>query len=627
MKNKKALIFLLLVAGAVYANSLASGFVWDDNGLIVKKQFFFSQPGSAIKIFTSSDAPFGRENPYYRPINTFTYMADHYLWGLHPFWYHLENVLIHALVVMLFYLLLMEVFEDGRLAFIAALLFAVYPVNAETVDFISARNTLLCAVFTIASLLFLAKNKKILSLSAYSLALLSKEPAVVLPIFLLSMKLTGGPAGWDGKFRIKKDALIGFFGITVFYFFIRHLVLGVFTSESGVSFSLVRLKLISEVYFEHFRLMLFPYHLNALYFGGHAGSGTGEYARVPPFSLFKCAVAVAGVLLLLYISVKKKIPAPMRAGAQWIFWGLLPVSGIVKIPSSPVAERFQYTVIFGFVLILGYLLAGLQKRKALAGAALVSALAFALGARTFTRNFVWHDNVSLYSSMVRSDPGNSLAHCYLGLTYEKQGLLGRAEEECGASQRMDPGYGVADVCLGLVYGKQGRPMEALEAFQRAVKVAPELDDAHMDLAVAYMNENRVADAEREFKTVIWLNPYYTGAHMGLAELYAKENRLPEAEGEFRTVLGQTPDNATAHDGLGLIYAESGNINEAVLEFGKALALDPSLTDARVNLGVAYAKEGRFEYASGEFQEVLKRDPGNARAIEYFQTTEKLLEKK
>ena len=594
----------MLITAAVYANSLFSGFVWDDKVLIVKKQEFFSHPENALSLFVLPDLTIGSKltPPYYRPLNVLSYMLDHYLWGLHPFWYHLENVLIHALVVMLFYLLLMEVFEDRRLAFLAALLFAVYPVNAEAVDAAFNRNTLFCALFSLVSLLFLAKGKKAISLLAYFLALLSKEPAVVLPFFLFSFSLTMK----EERFKIKKDILIGFFATTAIYFMIRHFVLGVFTSKAGAGISVSRLKLIASVYFEHFRLFVFPFKLNALY-----------TEKGISFSLLKSAGAVSGMVLLLYFSLRKKSPAPLRAGAQWILWGLLPVSNIVKIPSAPVSERYQYTVLFGFVLMFGYFLERFQKRKVMAGSALASALVLAFGARTFERNFVWHDNISLCSSMVRSDPTNPLAHCYLGLAYERRGMLQKAEEECGTSQRMDPGYDDAYVCLGLVYAKQGHQMESLQAFQRAVKAGPDNGEAHMNLAVAYMNEGRVADAEREFRTITGLNPSYEGAHMDLAELYLGQKRMSDSEREFHAVLDQDPGNAQAHSGLGLIYAGSGNIEGAVREFKRALALNPALIDARVNLGVAYARERRLEEAAEEFQNVLKLDPGNAQALAYL----------
>ena len=488
------LAFLLLIVCAVYANSFASGFVWDDNWLIISKQAFFSQPENAVKILTLPDAPLGGKLPYYRPLNTLTYMLDHYLWGLHPFWYHLENILLHALVVILFYLLLIEVFEDRRLAFFAAVLFAVYPVNTEAVDVISNRNTLFCAAFSLASLLFLAREGikwTIMALSAYFLALLSKEPAVVLPFFLLTFGLTAR----EKRFKMKKRVLISFFAITAVYFVIRHLVIGAFIEKHAVEFSLSRLKLILAVYFQHFQLFVFPFKLNAYYAKGSI-----------TFSPLKGVAASAGLLFLIYLSLSKRSPAPVRAGAQWIFWGLLLVSNIVRIPSAPVADRYQYTIVFGFVLIVGYLLAGFQKKKALAGTALVSALVLALGAGTFERNFVWHDDISLYSSMVSAYPENVLALYDLGVAYAKAGRLEPAAGEFDAALAVDPGNVKARVNLGVAYAKEGRLDEAIREFSEAATINPGYAEARMDLGVAYEKEGRLEEAASEFQGVLALDP-------------------------------------------------------------------------------------------------------------------------
>ncbi len=499
--NKKIVVLLLILVGVVYANSLFSGFVWDDNLLILSKQAFFSHPENALKILSLPDAPLGGKFPYYRPLNTLTYMLDHYLWGLHPFWYHLENILLHGLAVVLFYLLLMEVFEDGRLAFLAAVIFALYPVNTEAVDVISNRNTLFCAVFSIASLLFLFKGGAewtILSLLSYFLALLSKEPAVVLPFFLFSFGLTAG----EHKFKIKKKkVLIGFFAVTGIYFLIRRLVLGAFTSATGVEFSIPRLKLMASVYFEHFKLMFFPFRLNALY-----------TEKTFSFNMIKGIVAITGVLLLFYFSLKKKTPAPVRAGAQWLFWGLLLVSNLVKIPSAPVAERFQYTFLFGFAVILGYLLSGLQKRRALAGSAVAAVLALVLGARTFARNFVWHDDLSLYSSMVRSDPKDVLALYDLGVACERRGDLYNAAREFSAALDVEPGDIEARVELGVVDAETGHLEEAVQEFRTALAIDPGYVKAMVNLGVAYAKEGRIKEAAAEFQNALYLDPGNTPAH-------------------------------------------------------------------------------------------------------------------
>ena len=559
-------LFLFLITVAVYANSLFSGFVWDDKPLIIAKQEFFSHPENALALLALPDVALGtREKPpYYRPLDTLSYMLDHYLWGLNPFWYHLENVLLHALVVVLFYLLLMEVFENRKLAFFAATLFAVYPVNTESVNFVSARNTIFCAAFSLASLLFLAKsgaemnggsiqesgranmtNKKslasvplksggakwiALAFLAYFLALFSKEPAVVLPFFLLSF----GFVSCEQKFKVKKTVLAGFFAITAIYFVIRHLVLGAFIANYGMSFSLSRFKFITAVYFEHFRLFVYPFKLNALY---------TEQKIV--FSPLKAAAAICGVLFLLYFSLNKKSPAPVRAGAQWIFWGLLPVSNLVKIPSAPIAERFQYTIIFGFVLILGYLVEKLALRKAVIGMAVLLALAIILGARTFERNFVWRDDISLYNSMIRSDPWNGTAYFNLGNDYGERGDLESAVTEFRTALAKDPELLKARVNLGVAYAKEGRMDEAAQEFRSALAKDPGYIMARVDLGTAYMEKGLLPDAIRELRVAVSMGPSVPGAHLALGMIYEKAGLPDDAASEFQTVLKLDPGNEKA----------------------------------------------------------------------------------
>ncbi len=572
LKNKKIILLLLLVSGVVYANSLFSGFVWSDKSLIIKKQEFFQHARNVMAVLTSPDMALEDEHatPYYRPLNTLTYMLDSHLWGVNPFWYHLENVLLHALVTVLFYLLLMEVFEDGRLAFFSALFFAVYSVNAEAVDAVFNRNVLLCALFSITCLICLKKSGAkwtIFSLLLYFLALLSKEPAVVLPLFLLSFGLAGGFK--KENFKAKKGAVFGFFAITVLYFMIRRIVIGAFTSQAGISFSPGRLELISSVYFEHFRLMLFPFKLNANY-----------TVRWLSFGWLKAAGAAFGVLLLIYFSLAKKTPGPVRAGAQWIFWGLLPVSNIVKIPSAPVAEKYQYMIILGFCLILGYVFSGLQRKKAMVSMVAIGILTLVLGARTFERNFIWKDNTSLYSSMIRTDPGNAVAHCNLGSVYAEHGDLDGATRQ----------------------------------FVEALSLNPRLAQAWMNLGVIYSGRGLLSDSERQIKMALTIDPRLAAAHLDLAVTYDKEGRLPDSVRQLRTALAIDPGLAEAHLDLGIAYDEEGRMADAVKEFVAAARFAPGLIKAHLLLGECYQKEGLLEEAAGEFQNVLHLDPGNVQAI-------------
>ncbi len=581
-KIEKAFLypFLLLVAVLlVYAVSLKSGFVWDDSGLIAAKAPFFGNLKNIGKIIASPDAPLGARTSYYRPINTLFYMLDYHLWGLNPLWYHLEDVLLHALAVILFYLVVARAFGDKTLAFISALLFAVYPVNAEAVNFISSRNALLCAVFMMGSLLFLLKGRPMsvaLSLVLYFLALMSKEQAVVLPFFILGLSLTGfaGAGRKGGLLR----ALMLFFAVTAAYFLIRRLLLGVFTSEGGFGLR-VRLQVMASAIFEDFRLMIFPFKLNAFY---------SLSERM--FAAYKALLAVAGLAIVLFLSCWRRAAWPVRAGAQWIFWGLIPISNIVLISSGPIAERYLYPVLFGSTLVLGYLLTALYRNKKAAGLAVIVLLTLALGLRSFEQNFIWRDNLSLFTSMARSNPQSARVHCYLGLAYARLGRLDDAIGEFQKSIAITPRFGMARLSLGVALMNAKRPQEAEGQLKAAVEIEPGSLDANMALARLYMTEGRLEEALSGFIYALRLDPSNAEAYSDIGAICLETGRTEDALQAYARLVSLAPYDAMAHNNLGVALASANRLDDAIGQFEAALRIDPALADAQRNLDFAVARE-------------------------------------
>ncbi len=521
LNRRLAVLLLLLAVVAAYWNSLSAGFVWDDHYLIVQKGQFFSDPGNALAILKTADNAQAVKTPYYRPLSILTFMMDYHLWGQNPFWYHLENLLLHAVCVLVFYLLVAEVFGDGALAFISALLFALYPVNAEAVDFISARNTLLNAAFVFGSLLVLKKGgpKRVFVLAAaglFFLSLLSKEQTVALPFFLLCLALLLPGENFAGaqKWRPVKKwwmTLPAFFAAAAGYMVLRRAALGMYASGEGIRFSAGRLVFISNVVFEGARLMVFPFNLNALY--------TNQ--SMAPFSWLKSLLSVLWLAMLIFLAVRKKTPAPLRAGALWFLWMVLPVSDIIPIPSAPVAERFYYLPAAGFALMAGYALRQAYRKVPPAGVALIILIAVSFEVRTFERNFVWWDNLDLYQSMVRADPGNVDAYNNLGTAYLKIGKLPRAIGE----------------------------------FETAISINPYYSEAHDDLGMAFTQLGRLNDAVRELTIAVDLKPGSAVAHNNLGAVYGKMGRYREAIGEFQAALRIYPGYAQAGRNLGMAEEE------------------------------------------------------------------------
>jgi len=184
---RKYILIIILLSIAVYANSASSGFVWDDEFLILDNPSIMSWNYTWIHFVLDLYHSFSN---YYRPVQMITYMIDFSFWRFYPFGYHLTNILLHALLSAIFFLFLFLISKDKKIAFIGAVLYTAHPANTGAVAYVAGRADILAAIFTLLSLIFFdahfkANNPRktvsyyIASLFSFLLALLSKEVAVI----------------------------------------------------------------------------------------------------------------------------------------------------------------------------------------------------------------------------------------------------------------------------------------------------------------------------------------------------------------------------------------------------------------------------------------------------------------
>ena len=197
---------LVLVSLVVYFNSLTNGFVYDDYATIVENKYI-QHPGKSLpSLFSRSYFNIASGEASYRPVATLSYYLIYSIGELNATYYHLFSVVLHALNVILVYLLANLIIKNRHSALIAGLLFACHPALTEAVDAISYNEDLLAAAFFFLAFICYTGIKtgevksciKVYGLSLFSflLALLSKEMAITLPavIFLydLAMRDAGG---------------------------------------------------------------------------------------------------------------------------------------------------------------------------------------------------------------------------------------------------------------------------------------------------------------------------------------------------------------------------------------------------------------------------------------------------
>lgn len=482
----KALILLTAATLLVYAVSFFNGFVVDDEVIIVNNP-------QTVSLRNIPDVLFAPDliKPYYRPLNRATYLFDYQLAGMNPTWYHGVNIVIHLGNVVLLYLICLRFLANRNAALITALLFAVHPVNTESVNFISARNTLLALFFSLASLLAFVKAREqgirwpLLSALLFLCGLLSKETGFMLIAVIALYCLIPLPGQEDERrsWYERLLAMVPFLVATFIYFAMRTYslqgVMGTTAPADEGVFS--RLAHNYHIIPQYLGLLLFPADLTLF----HSAPQSGLFM---PFWHFAAWLALlAGVALVVYRRNRLVL-----FGLAWFVINYAPISNVVPIPSDLITERYIYLPAIGFFIALGELLSWLYSRQMnrylLQG--VVAIVLVSCTVVTVQRNLDWKDNLTLYSSGVRNNPRSPAAHYNLGTAYRENGDLASAGREWEETLAIDPAYADALSQMGTLAAVQGDLKKAEQYYGAALKAPlgvsdPDKSMAHFNLGKIY----------------------------------------------------------------------------------------------------------------------------------------------
>src|SRR3989339_1461233 len=364
----RTLKILLIIALPLIAflNSLNNTFVYDDV-FTITDNYFIRDWGNFPAFFTDDYFKYSGEVTY-RPVVTFSYFTDYFLWHLNPVGFHLTNILLHTANVVLVYLLVSAVSRSRTTAFLTSILFALHPILTEAVNGISYREDLLTTTFFLSSILLfvqsaivrLSAHDKVrnpqskicnylypLSLFSYLLALCSKEMAITLPliVFLLDWLL-------GDKSRIKKNTIkyyIGFILVSGFYLFLRfvwfHNPVEKQLTYPDNSF-LVNLLTMPKIFCSSIKLLFFPISFNAEYIIAHTKTPCAA-----TFILGMIFLSVIGVITYKFYNHSRRLFFFML----WFFVSLAPMMNIMPI-ANIMAERYLYLPSIGFCAILAYII-------------------------------------------------------------------------------------------------------------------------------------------------------------------------------------------------------------------------------------------------------------------------------
>jgi protein O-mannosyl-transferase len=624
------LLGTLLVLGTILAYQPVwhAGFVWDDDTFLVDNPLI--KAGDGLYRFWCTTAA-----PDYFPLTSTTLWLEWRLWGDHPLGYHLVNVLLHAASSVLLWGVLARLKIRG--AWLAAAIFALHPVNVESVAWITERKNTLAMFFSLLSLSCCLRSEPDprpsardpnaanrpqpstldfdwrwywLGLGAFALALLSKTAAVTLPVLLLGL-------AWWRHGRIERRHVwraLPFFAIAG----LLGLITVWFQSHRSIGSEIVRADSFSVrlagagwgVWFYLYKA-LWPLKLAFVY---PRWSIDGS----KPLSYLPGLLALAGGVVCWHYRRRWGRPALFALGYFVVM--LLPVLGFINIyfmRYSLVADHWQYFSIVGpIALLAGTLTAAgepLGRPSPRLGVALGGAVLLVLGVLTWKQSHIYADQETLWQDTLAKNPACPMAHNNLGYALGKKGQTDEAIRHYQEALRLEPGYAEAHNNLGNALAMKGQTDEAIRQLQEAMRLKPDEADVYSNLGVALALKGEVDQAIRQFQEALRLKPDHAEAYYNLGRAFDLKGQTDEAIRQFQEALRLKPDYADAHNNLGLALGRKGQTDEAIRQYQEALRLTPDHAEAHNNLGIAFYQRRRVSEAIRQFQEALRLDPDFAGA--------------
>jgi tetratricopeptide (TPR) repeat protein len=552
-KSRLLLIMIIIVIScAVYGNTLLNGFVYDDVPQVVQNPWI-REIRSIKEIFSTNVWAFqGISTNYYRPLMHISFMLSYALFGLAPWGFHLVNVLLHAGVTLLVFLISSQLFQASNpspsrispmLPFMAALLFAVHPIHTEVVAWVGGVTDLSFTLFFLLALyLYILsaesgvhqKGLSLLSVGSFFLATLFKEPALTFPLILVAYDYSFGREAARPLDYLKR--YFPYLGAAIVYLILRVNALGGLApvrrhGELSVYEYLIN---VFPLFRQYLGKLLLPTHLNAYHVFLPISS------ILDPNGLLSLATAMvfAGTVLL---ALKKSRPAFFALAMVLV--PLLPALYIPGAGENTFAERYLYLPSFGLVLLVALLAGRVVLLKPRWSVPLATALAlvivlYSLG--TVQRNRVWKDDERLWRDVVQHSPNSAVPHYNLASALNARGRIDEAIAEYQTAIRIQPAA-VAYTSLGVAYEAKGLINEAIEQYQLALRLQPGNADAHTYLAIVYAESGALDNAIEHFRIAVRLRPDSADAQYGLGRAYLEKGRPAEAIPYLESAVRLNPD--------------------------------------------------------------------------------------
>lgn len=603
------LALLLFVATfAAHLPATWAGFVWDDRVSLLENDLITGENGLYRFWFTTEPAD-------YWPLSATTLWIEWRLWGNHPTPYHITNIILHGLAVVVLFQIFKRMGLGTLGAFLGALLFAIHPVTVASAAWIAERKNVLSILLFLASILAYfryqdegRKRYYQLALVAGLAALLAKTSVVALPIVLLVV------TGWRYKRISSRDLL------HTAPFFLFSLALGLATiwyqhnnaCEEGARNEELASRIAASGWVIWFYLYKFAAPLNlAIIYPRWTVDSTNVLSYVP---LLLIGV-VFGVLWKYRLSWGRNL---LTAVGLFVLV-LGPVLGLVTMAFaqySLVADHLMYPglpvlaalVGGGFATILSKVRDKQQRMPAMAAAAMIGAVYLAAGVLTWRQAAVYQNEEALWSHTLRHNDRAWSAYNNRGNIHESRKEYAQAIADYTKAIELRSAYPKAHYNRGKCYWTIGDHDRAIDDYTAAISYEPRYAQAYNSRGVAYSSKGDLAQAIRDYTRAIEFQRDNANAYCNRGDAYRKLGDYESAIQDLNRVIDIKPRLAVAYNLRGDCFIAKGDFDRALADLSKAVELQPNYPEALNNRSVALCAKGLYDHAIRDCTRAVELHP-------------------
>ena len=534
------------------------------------------------------------EQSNWHPLTWISHAFDYSQFHLNPAGHHFTSVLLHAInVILLFLLLVRATGRAGPSLFVAAL-FALHPINVGSVAWIAERKNVLCTMFFLLTLMayaWYARNphwkRYLVVVALFAAGLASKPMVITLPFVLLlwdywplgrviasvPSSINPNPSRPWSQLVLEKLPLFVFSAASAVITMLAQQAGGAVRSTAQFSLG-VRMENAIYAYSQYLWKMLWPARLAPMY--PHPGGS------LPDWQVAVAALVLISITVVVYrFRARRYLPV----GWLWFLGTLVPVIGLVQVGDAAMADRYAYFPLIGIFVMIAFGAADFAAAKNIgfiwqAIPAVAALILFALV--TVRQIGYWQSNRDLWTHALQVTKNNFVAEDNLGGALVLEGRPEEAFPHFEAAASINPRDPMSHNNLGTYFQTHGRTKEAIAQYEAAIALTSNrglLAHAYANLGAAQRSLGEDESARQSFEKALRLNPNQANAWLGLGLLAHKQGRLNEAISDFSRSVGLQPTGEGYLD-LGKSLQQTGHGPEALEAYRQALKLSPDLAEAQ-----------------------------------------------